>query len=284
MRYIEAKSIIQSNHNFNLYRGCTHGCIYCDSRSTCYQVGDFDNIAVKKDALIIMENQLKRKRKKTLLTTGAMSDPYVHIEKDILLMRGALSLVKKYGFGISVLTKSNLVLRDLDLYKEINFNHKAIVQLTITTTNDELAKKIEPHVTLPSKRYEALKIFSSHGITTGIWMTPILPFITDNEENIIETVKKAAQAKVTFIVSFGIGTTMREGSRDYFYNQLDQFFPGLKDQYIKTFKDKYICDSPNAKRLQKVFEDTCDAYGILHKHDTIWKLFKASSTEQQTLF
>ncbi len=284
MRYIEAKTIIQSNHNFNLYRGCTHGCIYCDARSDCYQVGDFENVAVKKDALSILASELSKKRKKSILTTGAMSDPYVHIEKQLLLMKETLNLVYKYGFGISVLTKSTLILRDLEMYKKINEAHKAIVQLTITTADDALAKIIEPHVALPSERFDALKQFSDAKITTGIWMTPILPFINDTIDNIKRIVENASASGVSFIVSFGMGTTIRAGSREYFYEQLDKSFPTLKNKYIHTFKDKYICDSPNAKTLTKVFESLCEHFGILYKQKDINALIQQKTIQQQTLF
>ena len=284
MRYITAKKIIQANNNFNLIRGCTHGCIYCDSRSVCYQVDDFENIAVKENALKLIEHELSRKRKKTMLTTGAMSDPYVHAESHLRLMEGTLKLIEKYGFGISVLTKSKMILRDINLYKKINNKYKAIVQLTITTTDDELAKIIEPNVSLPSERLNVLKAFSDEGITTGIWMTPLLPFISDTEENIKSIVKKASECGVKFIINFGIGTTMREGSRDYFYQKLDESFPGLKAKYIATYGEKYICDSPNALYLKRVFEQACIDHKILYKHQEIWDLFKYEPNHQLSLF
>ncbi len=283
MRYIDVKRIVQPNNNFNLYRGCTHGCIYCDSRSLCYEVGDFENIAVKKDALELMESELSRKRKKAILTTGSMSDPYVHIESGLKITEGALKLIEKYGFGVSVLTKSAMILRDIEIYKNINRRFKAIVSLTLTTTDDLLASVIEPHVSLPSERLEVLRKFSDQGITTGVWMSPILPFLEDNEKNIKAIVDKAKAAGVTYILCFGLGTTMREGSREYFYKNLDLHFPGLKEQYIKTYKNSYICPSPVADKLYKVFSAMCEELGIIYRQEEISQLFK-SNNEQLSLF
>jgi len=283
MRYIDVKRIVQPNNNFNLYRGCTHGCIYCDSRSLCYEVGDFENVAVKKDALKLMESELSRKRKKVVLTTGSMSDPYVHLEKELKITEGALKLIEKYGFGVSVLTKSAMILRDIEIYKRINRQFKAIVSLTLTTTDDLLASVIEPHVSLPSERLEVLRKFSDAGITIGVWMSPILPYLEDNEENIRAIVSKAKAAGVTYILCFGVGTTMREGSREYFYKNLDLHFPSLKEQYVKTYNNNYICPSPVAEKLYQIFTTMCDEFGIIYHEDEIFKLFK-SNKEQMRLF
>ena len=284
MRYLDVKRIIQPNNNFNLYRGCTHGCIYCDSRSVCYQIGDFEDIAVKRDAVAKVESELRSRRKRVMLSTGSMSDPYVHIEKELGITRKVLSLIAKYGFGISVLTKSDLILRDIDLYEEINRNNKAIVQLTITTTDDQLAAIIEPHVTRPSKRFAALKEYHDRGITTGIWMTPILPFIEDNEANIMAICEQAGAAGVSFITAYGIGTTMREGSRDHFYQCLDRHFPSLKEKYIATYGNNYICPSPKSESLMALFRKTCDQLGIIHDHQEIRAICQAPAIEQISLF
>lgn len=284
MRIIEAKRIIQPNNGFNLYRGCLHGCIYCDSRSLCYQVGDFENIAIKKNTLGLVEAELRRKRKKAVLRTGAMSDPYIPLEKELVLMQGVLKLIARFGYGISVLTKSSLIERDIDWYEKINTSYRSVVQMTITTLSDELAKKIEPHVSLPSERIRTLKKFADHHIPTGIWMTPILPFLLDTEENITEIVEAAHTANVRFIVCFGIGTTMREGSRDYFYAQLDRLFPGVKERYIQTYRDRYICPSPKERTLTTLFHTLCDAYGIAYSWDRILPFFESTEPKQMTLF
>ncbi|MFP4078802.1 MAG: radical SAM protein, partial [Candidatus Izemoplasmataceae bacterium] len=213
-----------------------------------------------------------------------MSDPYVHMEKDLGLMKQALKAIHDHAHGISVLTKSAMILRDMDLYKAIHQRAKAIVQFTVTTPYDAIARIIEPRVTLPSKRFETLKAFSDQGMTTGIWMTPILPFITDTPDAVRLIVKKAKAAGVTFIRVFGMGTTMREGSRDYFYQALDKHYPTLKDRYIKTYGNKYICDSPRSEELWKAFRESCEAYGMLYRHEAIDALFELRKTTQMTLF
>jgi DNA repair photolyase len=281
---IEAKSILLPNKTFNLYKGCSHGCIYCDSRSDCYEIEDFDMVKVKKNAVYILNQELASKKEKSMLRTGGMSDPYVHLERTLKVTESCLKVIYQHGFGINVLTKSDLILRDLELYKNINNRYKAIVQMTITTTDDKLASKIEPHVTLPSKRFEALKKFSDEGITTGIWMTPLLPFICDTKENIKSIVYKAKEAGVTFILVFGFGTTLRSGSRDYFYDALDKLFLNYRTLYEKTYKNQYICDSPYAKELKTYFEALCDEVGIIYDHEAINDLCSYNPYTQQRLF
>lgn len=281
---IDAKGIVLPNKTFNLYKGCSHGCIYCDSRSSCYQIDDFDRVKVKKNAIVILSKELASKKTKSILRTGAMSDPYVHLERKLEVTRKSLELIYHYGFGINVLTKSDLILRDIDLYEKINKRYKAIVQMTITTMDDTLARKIEPNVTLPSERMKALKRFSDLGITTGIWMTPLLPFISDTKENITRIVKAAHDANVKFILVFGFGTTMREGSRDYFYQKLDEYFPDLRKKYEKTYKNQYICDSLKASELKRTFEQLCNQYGILYKHEDIDAITSYKPFVQQALF
>ncbi|MFP4287010.1 MAG: radical SAM protein [Candidatus Izemoplasmataceae bacterium] len=280
---IEAKSIVLPNKTFNLYKGCSHGCIYCDSRSLCYQIDQFEQVKVKKDAVTILSKELASKQIKAILKTGGMSDPYVHIEKQLEITKKSLEIIYHYGFGINVLTKSNMILRDLKLYEKINKRHKAIVQMTITTTDDYLAKLIEPNVTLPSDRLKTLKIFSDSGITTGIWMTPLLPYINDTKVNITSIIKAASKANVKFIIVFGFGTTLREGSREYFYQALDEKFPGYRKLYEKTYKNQYICDSPKALELKRHFEETCELYNIIYKHDEISELCAHKPYIQQTL-
>lgn len=283
MRTIQAKSIIQPSGNFNLLRGCTHGCIYCDSRSACYDVGPFEDIAVKEGAIETLNRELASMRTKKVLRTGGMSDPYVHAEKDLELMKRALKAIEGHNQGISVLTKSAMILRDIDRYDAINRKTKAIVQLTITTPHDTIARIIEPHVTLPSKRFETLKAFSERGITTGLWMTPLLPFITDKPEDARLIVRKAKAAGVAFIRVFGMGTTMREGSREHFYKALDEHFPGLKERYKRTYGNQYICDSPLSQELWDAFEDACEEHGILFREEDIESLFRFNQGEQLTL-
>lgn len=288
MHKVKAKSILSSSGNMNIYRGCSHGCIYCDSRSTCYNMNhDFEDIQVKENALVLLEETLRRKRKKSMIFTGSMSDPYIPLERDLLLTRGALKLVYKYGFGITLLTKSDLILRDLDLIKKINEKTKCVVQMTLTTFNDEMCKKIEPNVSPTSKRVEALKIFNDHGIPTIVWLGPILPFLLDNEENIKTLLEYMIASKVKGVVCFGMGMTLRDGNRQYFYKQLDNLFPSLKQKYIESFGDNYYIGSFNNNKLMKIISDTCVKHNILYKVDEVFsylKRFEELEYEQLTLF
>jgi len=284
MRYINAKTILQPSNNFNVYRGCSHGCIYCDARSTCYQIGDFENIAVKKDALAIFEKDLLKRRTKAFLSTGAMGDPYIPLEDRLRLMEGVLKLIHQHGFGIAVQTKSTRILRDIELYEKINQRAKVIVEFTLTSCDDALCKQIEPAVSPPSERIAALHEFKEKGITTGVWLAPVLPFICDNEKNILEIVEACHKAGVSYIVNHGMMTTMREGSRDYFYEKLDSQFPGLRKRYEDTYKDRYLCPSPRAKSLQDYFESLCEQYGILTDHKAIGRLHTLPKHHQLSLF
>ena len=279
---IESKTIItrqkSGNHwfaydyNMNLYRGCIHGCIYCDSRSECYGIDNFEEIKVKVNAVDLLKNELMKKRNKGIIGMGSMSDPYNPIERKYLLTRRSLELIREEKFGVFLITKSDLVIRDMSILSDINKNHKAIVGLTITTFDDELALKIEPHVTKSSMRFEAIRKLSEAGITTGVLLMPVLPFINDNPENIINIVKAAATSGAKFIYPW-FGVTFRQNQRDYFYERLDENFPGIKAKYVKTFGYKYSCDSPNSEELYQVFQETCEAHGILYRMEDINKLF-----------
>ena len=285
MRYIEAKSIIGAYNNVNLYRGCTHGCIYCDSRSTCYQVGEFENIAVKQNAIELLEKELIKKRQKCMITTGSMCDPYLHLEKELGLTRKMLEVIKKHYFGVSLLTKSDLILRDIDLIEEINKRYAALVFMTITTFDDDLCRKIERNVCETSKRFACLEEFSKRKIPIGIWMGPILPFINDDEENIIKIVKKCVEIGVKYIIVFDFGTTKRDGSEQFFYKSLDLYFPSLKEKYIKTYQSQYLCPSPNAKRLWDVFKKLCDEHQIIYDLGQVNHIFNnLKKPKQMNLF
>ena len=295
MKFIKAKTILSKvkygnewygiDYNMNLYRGCSHGCIYCDSRSNCYHIENFDLVRGKENALYILEQELSKKRKKGIIGIGSMSDTYNPLEKEYEQTRGALKLISKYGFGISIDTKSDLILRDIDLLKEINSKNNVIIKFTITTPNDELSKIIEPNVCISSKRLQAIKILSDNGIFTGIMMNPMLPFITDKEEDIRYLVKLAYQNGAKFIHTY-MGMTLRENQREYYFYKLDQHFIGIKEKYIKYYGDKYNCIVPNYKRLYKVFTDECIKYGILYDMKDIIKAYKKEikSNEQITLF
>lgn len=295
MKFIKAKTILSKvkygnewygiDYNMNLYRGCSHGCIYCDSRSNCYHIENFDLVRGKENALYILEQELSKKRKKGIIGIGSMSDTYNPLEKEYEQTRGALKLISKYGFGVSIDTKSDLILRDIDLLKEINSKNNVIIKFTITTPNDELSKIIEPNVCISSKRLQAIKILSDNGIFTGIMMNPMLPFITDKEEDIRYLVKLAYQNGAKFIHTY-MGMTLRENQREYYFYKLDQHFIGIKEKYIKYYGDKYNCIVPNYKRLYKVFTDECIKYGILYDMKDIIKAYKKEikSNEQITLF
>lgn len=295
MEFIKAKTILSKvkygnewygiDYNMNLYRGCSHRCIYCDSRSNCYHIDNFDLVRGKENALYILEYELSKKREKGIVGIGSMSDAYNLKELEYEQTRGALKLISKYGFGVSIDTKSDLILRDIDLLKEINSKNNVIIKFTITTPNDELSKIIEPNVCVTSKRLQAIKKLSDNGIFVGIMMNPMLPFITDKEEDIRYLVKLAHENGAKFIHTY-MGMTLRENQRDYYFDKLDKHFMGLKEKYIKYYGDKYNCIVPNYKRLYKVFTDECAKYGILYDMKDIIKSYKKEikSNEQIALF
>lgn len=295
MKFIKAKTILSkvkygdmwygTLYNMNLYKGCSHGCIYCDSRSSCYNIDNFDMVRGKENALYILEKELSKKKEMGVIGIGAMSDTYNLLEKKYEQTRGALKLISKYGFGVSIDTKSDLILRDIDLLKEINEKNNVIIKFTITTPNDELSRKIEPNVCVSSKRLEAVKKLSDAGIFVGIMMNPVLPFITDKEEDIKELVRLASKAGAKFIHTY-MGMTLRDNQRNYYYEKLDKYFIGLKEKYIKTYKDNYNCMVPNHKTLYKVFTDECKKYGILYNMKDIIKAYKKEikQNEQMCLF
>ncbi len=263
MHEVEVKSILSPKNGMNLYRGCTHGCIYCDSRSTCYQIlHDFEDIEVKVNATELLENALKSKRKKCMIGTGSMCDPYLHAEKELCLTRKCLELIEYYEFGLSILTKSDLILRDLDLLKKINRKSKCIIQMTMTTYDEALCKKIEPNVCTTQRRAEVLNILRDEGFETIVWLTPILPFINDSKENIQGILDYCIKAKVYGILTFGMGVTLRDGDRQYFYEMLDKHFPGLKDKYIQKFGNQYQIESPNNDELMTLLRNECRKNGI----------------------
>lgn len=272
MHYVTVKGILSPGNGMNLYRGCSHGCIYCDSRSRCYQMNhDFEDIEVKENAITLLEEALKRKRKPCMIGTGAMTDPYIPLELKLENMRKALSLVYEYGFGITVQTKSDRILRDMDLLKKINGKTKAVVQMTLTTCDENLCGKIEPNVCTTARRFEVLKQMGDDGIPTVVWLSPILPFLNDTEENISGLLELCAQAGVYGIICFGMGLTLREGNREYFYAQLDRLFPGLKEVYQRRYGNQYEVSSPNQEKLMKLFHEKCEQYGIVHDNRQIFQ-------------
>ncbi|MCK5812208.1 MAG: radical SAM protein [Clostridiales bacterium] len=290
---IPSKNIIMKNkhpeywfghdYNMNLYKGCFHGCIYCDSRSDCYQIDNFDEVSIKKDAIAIIKRQLSGFRHVGVIGTGSMSDPYNSYEKEYKLTKKALILIEKYGFGVGISTKSNLVARDINILRRIQQKAPVTICLTITAADDEVCKRIEPNVSLSSERFEVLRKLSDEGIYCGILMMPLLPGITGNIENVREIIFLAKRAKVDFIYpSFGF--TMRDGNREYLYHHLDKHYPGYKEKYIKLYGDKYVCNIPKAKEIRNQFIKDCNNSKISYEMDDIIKKSKDTVSRKQLMF
>lgn len=272
MHFVNAKSILSAKNGMNLYRGCSHGCIYCDSRSTCYHMEhDFEDIEIKANAIELLEHALKRKRAKCMLGTGSMTDPYIPLESKIGNVRKALALADQYGFGFTLITKSDRVLRDLDLLKSINDKTKCVVQMTLTTCDENLCRKIEPNVSTTKERVEALKKLHEAGIPTVVWLCPVLPFINDTEENIRGILKYCTEAKVYGVICFGMGMTLREGNREYFYSRLDRLFPHMKEKYMRIYGTQYQISSPKNNELMKLFHQICEDNGIVHDNSKLFE-------------
>lgn len=264
MHKVNVKGILSAKNGMNIYRGCLHGCIYCDSRSLCYQMNHkFEDIEVKANAVGLLENTLRRKRNKCMIGTGAMSDPYMPIEEKLGNMRKCLEVIERYGFGVTMITKSTKVLRDLDLLKKINEKSKCVVQMTLTTYDEDLCRIVEPNVETTYERFRALEILHDNGIPTVVWLCPILPFINDTEENIRGILDYCVRAKVKWIINFDMGVTLRDGNREYFYKKLDEHFPGLKEKYIRMYGNSYQLSSPNSRQLNMIYKSECIKNGIM---------------------
>ena len=275
MHFVDAKGILTGNSGYygmNVYRGCTHGCIYCDSRSNCYQFTHlFEDIEVKQNAPELLEKELKSKRRRCMIGTGSMSDPYMHCEEKLLLTRKCLEIILKYGFGAAVLTKSDRILRDIDLLDEINRSAKCVVQMTLTTYDDSLCKIIEPNVCNTKRRIQVLEEMRERGIPTVVWMTPILPFLNDTEENVAAILEECVRVGVKGIVCYNMGLTLRDGDREYYYAALDKHFPGMKEKYRKRYGNAYELPSPNADNLMKLLYGICSKNGILSKPEDCFR-------------
>ncbi len=294
MEYIPAKTIISGyaennnwfgvNYNMNIYKGCNHGCIYCDSRSDCYRVEDFDRVRAKENALEIIARELKSKRKKGVVGTGAMSDPYNPFEGQLELTRGALELINRFGFGCSIATKSDLVVRDMDILKKIQGHSPVIVKVTVTSCDDLLAKKAEQNAAASSRRFAAVKSLADRGIFAGILMMPVLPFIEDTEENIKGILRYAHESGARFVFT-SLGVTLRLNQRDWYYDKLEEQFPGVKQKYIRQFGDSYVCDSPRLKELRAIFREECNRLGLLYGMKEIIAAYRQGYGDRQmTLF
>lgn len=289
MHFVDAKGILSSHNGMNIYRGCTHGCIYCDSRSECYQfTHDFEDIEVKQNAPELLEKALRSKRKKCMIGTGAMCDPYMHCEEQLALTRKCLELIDRYGFGVAIQTKSDRILRDLDLLKSINSKAKCVVQMTLTTYDEDLCRIVEPKVCTTKRRYEVLRIMKENGIPTVVWLSPILPYINDTMENIEGILEYCRAANVYGIICFDMGVTLRQGDREYFYAALDRHFPGLHERYHRRFGYSYEIPSDRSKELMQYFRNYCKAHHIVSNMEEIFSYLREfpenKGYEQLSLF
>ena len=278
MHFVDAKGILNDSSGacgMNIYRGCTHGCIYCDSRSSCYRfTHPFEDIEVKRNAPELLEKALKSKRKKCMIGTGAMSDPYMHCEEELQLTGKCLKIILENGFGVAVQTKSDRILRDIDLLSEINRSAKCVVQMTLTTYDDELCRILEPNVCNTKRRIEVLEKMREKGIPTVVWLTPLLPFINDTEENITAILNECVRVGVKGVIDFGMGLTLREGDREYYYKALDKYFPGMKERYIRRYGNAYELPSPKAKELKGIFRRICKDNGILSTPEECFRFMR----------
>ncbi|MBU1094718.1 MAG: radical SAM protein [Firmicutes bacterium] len=283
MHYKEAKGILSAQNGMNMFRGCTHGCIYCDSRSKVYQMNhEFTDIEVKINAPELLEKALMSKRKKCMIGTGSMTDPYVHEEIKLEMTRTLLKIIAKYKFGATIITKSNRILRDLDLIKQINQDSKFVVQMTLTTYDEALCKIVEPRVSTTKERYEVLKMMRDEGIPTVVWISPLLPLINDTLENVAGILKYCVDAQVKGIIWFGAGLTLREGNREYYYQKLDQHFPGLKETYIKKYGNQYELHSDHHDEINRMVHETCEKHGIMHDINQVFEYLH--TYEEKKLF
>lgn len=288
MHFVEAKGILHNKggyHGLNIYRGCTHGCIYCDSRSRCYQfTHKFEDVEVKRNAPKLLEQALKSKRSRCMIGTGSMSDPYMHCETELRLTRKCLEIIHKYGFGVAVQTKSDRILEDIDLLDAINKEAKCVVQMTLTTYDDDLCSILEPNVCNTKRRIEVLEEMRKRGIPTVVWLTPILPFINDTEENITAILNECVRTGVKGIICFDMGVTLREGDREYFYDALDRHFPGLKERYIRTYGNAYNVPSPNRGKLMGIMKKICRDNGIISDPDECFRYLNDLPDKQMSIF
>jgi len=272
MHLKQAKGILSPRNGMNISRGCTHGCIYCDSRSKCYHIEhDFEDVQIKSNAPALLEEALKRKRKKCMIGTGAMSDPYIPIPENLANIRACLEIIDKYDCGLAIQTKSDLILRDLDLLISINKKAKCIVEMTLTTFDEKLCSIIEPNVCGTKRRYEVLKIMQENDIQTIVWLCPFLPFINDTEENLRGLMSYCVDVGVYGILCWGIGMTLREGDREYYYSKLDEHFPGIKSKYQKKYGFNYSISSDNNDALMKLLRETCNDHNIVLGTDELFE-------------
>ena len=289
MHYKEVKAILSPQNGMNIYRGCTFGCVYCDARSKCYRIRhDFDDVEVKEKADDMLEKTLKRKRTRGMITTGAMTEPYLPLEEDLRMVRRCLNQIERFEFGLAIKTKSELILRDIDILEKINQKTKCVVSIPLCTADDKLSAKLEPGLAVTSARVKILKEFRDRGIPTIVWFEPMLPFIVDNEDNISELLAMCEDAGVYGIMCASIGILLRDGSRDYFFDNLDTHFPGLTERYQDAFGDVTELISPENDKLLTLIHKTCDRAGIVWDREELTRFmreYKNKTTgEQMSLF
>jgi DNA repair photolyase len=292
IQFVDAKQILVRNKspenwfgvhfNINVYRGCQHDCIYCDSRSDCYQIESFGDLIVKRNADILLEKTLRSRKRKVTIGTGSMSDPYIPAEKHIRLTQKILSVIKDCEYPLHIVTKSDMIMRDIDILREINKVFLSVC-FTITTVSEGLAQKIEPRAPSPLRRLQAIELLSSHGIYCGVLYQPILPYLTDTQENIHDTVKQVADAGGKFIIPW-FAVTTRKGQREYFFEKLAEISPEVARQYREKFSDLYVCNCPRAKELYRYFEEICREYNICYKMSEIQNFQKLNPYKQMDIF
>lgn len=289
MHFVNAKSILSKNNGMNLYRGCTHGCIYCDSRSNVYNMQhEFEDVEIKENSLELLKKALQKKRQKCMIGTGSMTDPYIPLEEELEYVRKTLKLIYRYGHGFTCITKSDLILKDLDLLKKINEKSKVVIQMSLTCMDDKISSIIEPGVCPTTRRIEVLEILKKENIPTVVWLCPVLPYITDSRKNIDAILDACIKTDVKGIICFGMGMTLRDGNREYYYQKLDEHFPGLKEVYRKRYGNSYAISCPDHRQLMELFYRKTDEHGIMNKPDEIFKYLhefpKKSKSIQTTLF
>ena len=275
----------RSDWTLNLYHGCNHGCIYCDSRSVCYHLEDFDHVRVKRDCLPMLERELRAKKKTGVVAMGAASDAYNQLEAKRMVSRSALMLLRKYGFGVMIPTKSSLIVRDADVLADIAKQRYACVAFSITTADAELARFLEPDAPCPKGRFQAMATLAKAGVFTGTWLNPMLPFLTDTLSNMRAVLNQTAEAGGRFAICH-FGVTLREGDREYFYQALarDPRYAAVKSRYVDTFGLNYLCASTEAQALSDAFIETCEQLGLLHTFEAVNRAAAAYEPTQTRLF
>ena len=268
------------HYNMNIYKGCCHGCIYCDSRSDCYRVDDFDRVRVKSDALRVIRDDLQSKRRTGVVATGAMSDPYNPFEKELLLTRHALELLSAFGFGVGIATKSPLITRDIDVLQEIAARSPVLCKVTVTTTDDALARKLEPHAPPPSARLDAIAKLSDAGLFAGVLLLPVLPFITDSEDSVRTLVRRAQECGARFVYAW-FGVTLRGNQRQYFCDRLDEQFPACVHAIAAHSASAMNVSARVHSGCGDVFASECRESGLYYRMSDIIRAYQAPYAEPQ---